>query len=221
MEGVKGENIVALCDVDEKRLGAAAAQFRGAKTYRDFRKMLDAMHRQIDAVVVSTPDHTHALPSLTAMRLGKHVYCEKPLAWSIEEVRLMAATARQYKVATQMGTQGMANDDSRAAIEVIRSGVLGEARELHVWTDRATTWWPQGIDRPADRPPTPKNLDWDLWLGGAPAALPPGLRTLRLAGLEGFRHRAHRRHGNPQRRRGLYALRRARPSRLPSSRPRA
>jgi predicted dehydrogenase len=168
LEGVKGENIVALCDVDEKRLGSAAAQFRGAKTFRDFRKMLDAMHKQIDAVVVSTPDHTHALPSLTAMRLGKHVYCEKPLAWSIEEVRLMAVTARQYKVATQMGTQGLANDDSRVAIEVIRSGVFGEPRELHVWTDRATAWWPQGIDRPADRPPTPKNLDWDLWLGGAP-----------------------------------------------------
>jgi predicted dehydrogenase len=169
LEGVKGENIVALCDVDEKRLGAAAAQFRGAKTYREFRKMLDAMHKQIDAVVVSTPDHTHALASLTAMRLGKHVYCEKPLAWSIEEARLMAAAARRYKVATQMGTQGLANDDSRTAIEVIRSGVLGEPRELHVWTDRATTWWPQGIDRPTERPPTPKNLDWDLWLGGAPA----------------------------------------------------
>ena len=102
------------------------------------------------------------------MRLGKHVYCEKPLAWSIEEARLMAATARQYKVATQMGTQGLANDGSRAAIEVIRSRVLGEVRELHVWTDRATTWWPQGIDRPAQTPPTPKTLDWDLWLGGAP-----------------------------------------------------
>ncbi len=168
LDGVKGENIVALCDVDESRLNAAAAKFRGAKIYRDYRKMFDAVHGGIDAVVVSTPDHAHALPSLTAMRLGKHVYCEKPLTWSIEEARLMAATARQYKVATQMGTQGLANDDSRTAIEVIRSGVLGEVRELHVWTDRATTWWPQGIDRPTDRPPTPKTLDWDLWLGGAP-----------------------------------------------------
>ena len=130
--------------------------------------MFDAMHKEIDAVVVSTPDHTHALPSLIAMRLGKHVYCEKPLAWSIEEARLMAATAKQYKVATQMGTQGMASDNSRAGIEVIRSGVLGEVRELHVWTDRATTWWPQGVDRPTDTPAVPKTLDWDLVAGRAP-----------------------------------------------------
>ena len=112
--------------------------------------------------IIRTP-----LPSLIAMRLGKHVYCEKPLTWSIEEARLMAATAKQYKVATQMGTQGMASDNSRAGIEVIRSGVLGEVRELHVWTDRATTWWPQGVERPTDTPAVPKTLDWDLWLGGA------------------------------------------------------
>ena len=169
LKGVKGENIVALCDVDEVRLNAAAASRPKARKFEDFRKMLEAMHKNIDAVVVSTPDHTHAAASLMAMRLGKHVYCEKPLAWSIEEVRLMAKTAKQRGVATQLGTQGMAGDNARAGIEVIRSGVLGEIRELHVWTDRAANWWPQGVDRPRDTPPPPKNLDWDLWLGGAPA----------------------------------------------------
>lgn len=168
IEGVKSENIVALCDVHANLLGELADRFPKAKTFRDYRKMFDDCHQQIDAVVVSTPDHSHALPSLSAMRLGKHVYCEKPLAWSVQEVRLMAAAAREYKVATQMGTQGMAMDSARAGIEMIRTGVLGDIQELHVWTDRAGKRWSQGIDRPAETPPMPKALDWDLWLGGAP-----------------------------------------------------
>ena len=102
------------------------------------------------------------------MRLGKHVYCEKPLTWSIEEARLMALEAKQNKVATQMGTQGMAGDGSRAGVEVVRSGVLGPVREMHVWTDRAQGWWPQGVDRPNETPPVPDGLHWDLWLGPAP-----------------------------------------------------
>jgi predicted dehydrogenase len=166
---VAGENIVALCDVDESRVAGAGKRFPAAKTFRDFRKMLDRMHQQIDAVVVSIPDHMHTPVSLAAMRLGKHVYCEKPLTWSIEEARLMAQTAGEHKVATQMGTQGMAGDRSRAGVEVVASGVLGEVTELHVWTDRAAGWWPQGVDRPKDTPPVPKGLDWDLWLGVAPA----------------------------------------------------
>jgi predicted dehydrogenase len=102
------------------------------------------------------------------MCLGKHVYCEKPLTWGIAEARLMARTAKKFKVATQMGTQGMAENGSRAGVEVVRSGVLGRVRELHVWTDRAKKWWPQGVDRPRDTPPIPRGLDWDLWLNGAP-----------------------------------------------------
>ena len=168
IEGVKGENIVALCDVHSHLLGDLADRFPKAVRFRDYRKMFDAYHQRIDAVVVSTPDHSHALPSLIAMELGKHVYCEKPLAWSVQEARLMAAAAKKYKVATQMGTQGMAMDSARTGIEVIRTGVLGNIQELHVWTDRAGKRWSQGVDRPTETPAVPKALDWDLWLGGAP-----------------------------------------------------
>ena len=168
LKEVSAENIVAFCDVDDERGAGAFRQFPGAKRFRDYRKLLDTMHGQIDAVVVSIPDHMHATVSLAAMELGKHVYCEKPLTWSIEETRRMARVARQKKLATQMGTQGMAQDSSRAGIEVIRTGVLGEVTELHVWTDRAAGWWPQGVDRPAERPPVRSGLDWSLWLGVAP-----------------------------------------------------
>lgn len=162
-------NLVAFCDVDANALERGLKFNPSARSFRDWRKMFDQIHKEIDAVVVSTPDHMHAPVSLAAMRLGKHVYCEKPLTWSLEEARLMAETARRRKVATQMGTQGMAMDGTRAGIEMIRSGVLGEIRELHVWTDRAgKRWWPQGIDCPAEIHPVPATLDWDLWLGVAP-----------------------------------------------------
>src|SRR5262245_21777677 len=124
LQAVAGENIVALCDVDERRAAAAFAKYPQARRFRDYRKMLDALHAQIDAVVVSTPDHMHAPISLAALDLGKHVYCEKPLTWGIDEARQMARVARAKGVATQLGTQGMAHDSSRAGIEAIRSGVL-------------------------------------------------------------------------------------------------
>jgi len=165
---VSGENIVALCDVDQERAAEAFKRYPKARHFRDYRKMFDAMHGQIDAVVVSIPDHMHAPVSLAAMELGKHVYCEKPLTWGIDEVRRMARLAKEKRLATQMGTQGMAHDRSRAGVEVIQSGVLGNVTELHVWTDRALKWWPQGIDRPKSTAPIPKRLDWDLWLGVAP-----------------------------------------------------
>lgn len=168
LKRVRSENIVALCDVDGRSAAPAFREFPAARRYRDFRKMLDEAGRNLDAVVVSTPDHMHAPVSLAAMRLGKHVYCEKPLTWSIEEARLMARVAGEKKVATQMGTQGMALDRTRAGIEALRSGVLGEVTEIHVWTDRAEGWWPQGVGRPEDAPPAPEELDWDLWLGVAP-----------------------------------------------------
>ncbi len=168
LKQVSGQNIVALCDVDDERGSEAFRQFPKAKRFLDYRKLFDVMHRQIDAVVVSIPDHMHAPVSLTAMELGKHVYCEKPLTWSIDEARKMARVAREKKLATQMGTQGMATDGSRAGIETIRSGVLGDIRELHVWTDRPAGWWPQGIDRPAEGLPIRSGLNWNLWLGVAP-----------------------------------------------------
>ena len=168
LENLAQHNIVALCDVDERQAAKAFEQFPNAKRFRDYRRMLDDMHQQIDAVVVATPDHTHAPAAVRAMRLGKHVYCEKPLTWSIAEARLMAQTAKQNKVATQMGTQGMAMDGARAGIEVLRAGAIGPVREMHVWTDRAEGWWPQGVGRPSDSPPVPQEIDWDLWIGTAP-----------------------------------------------------
>jgi len=167
-DNLADQNVVALCDVDDARMAGPAKRFPKARTFRDYRKMLDEMQKEIDAVVVATPDHIHAPASVMAMSLGKHVYCEKPLTWSIEEARRMAQVAKERRVATQMGTQGMAGDRSRAGVEVLRSGVLGAVREMHVWTDRAAGWWPQGVDRPKETPPVPPSLAWDLWLGPAP-----------------------------------------------------
>ncbi|HUY89933.1 MAG TPA: Gfo/Idh/MocA family oxidoreductase [Pirellulales bacterium] len=164
-------NIVAICDIDDQRLAAKAEKFPQAKTYNDYRKLLDEMHAQIDAVVVSTPDHTHAPAAVRAMRLGKHVYCQKPLTHSVAEARLMRDTAREYKVATQMGNQGTAASGFRRGVEIIRSGAIGPVREVHVWTNRPFKYWKQAPDivaRPKDTPPTPPYVHWDLFLGTAP-----------------------------------------------------
>ena len=164
---VSGENIVALCDVDEKRAAQAMASYPQARYNRDFRRMLD-VEKHLDAVVVSTPDHTHAVASVMAMKRGLHVYCEKPLAHSIHEVRAMKETAATMGVATQMGIQGHAYPGTREAVEVVRSGALGPVRELHVWTDRPAGWWPQGVTRPVEVRDIPESLSWDLWLGPVP-----------------------------------------------------
>ncbi len=161
------ENVVALCDVDSNRAAKALTEHPNAKRYTDWRKLLDDT-KSFDAVIVATPDHTHAPASVSAMRLGKHVYCEKPLARTIHEARVMAATAKEYKVATQMGTQGVSFDNTRTGIEMLRAGVIGTPKEIHVWTDRALNWWPQGVERPADTPPVPETIDWDVWIGVAP-----------------------------------------------------
>ena len=168
--GVNSQNIVALCDCDSRQSAQARHQYPDAKYFSDWRKLLDDS-KDIDALVVATPDHNHAIVSVHAMKLGKHVYCEKPLAHSIWEARQMAQAAAENKVATQMGTQGHAFPGTREAVEVIRAGVIGEVRELHVWTDRPVPtdrWWPQGVLRPTDSPPAPRGLDWDVWLGPAP-----------------------------------------------------
>ncbi len=161
----QGQNIVALCDVDEQRAGKAFETYPEAKKYRDFRKMLDEMQKTIDAVVVSTPDHCHAAASVMAMKLGKHVYCEKPLTWSVHEARVMRETAAKMKVATQMGNQGTSSAGLRRAVELIQAGAIGPVREAHIWTNRPI--WPQGMARPTEAQPVPQTLAWDLWLGPA------------------------------------------------------
>jgi len=173
----KHGDMVAVCDIDTSRLADASKRFPKAKQYTDFRKMLEEMAGSIDAVTVSTPDHTHAPAALMAMRLGKHCFCQKPLTRTIYEARLMGEVARQMKVATQMGNQGTADSNLRRAAAWLRAGALGAVREVHVWTNRPI--WPQGMDRPEGRDPVPENLNWDLWLGPAPkrpykAAWPEG-----------------------------------------------
>jgi predicted dehydrogenase len=168
--GALGE-VVALCDVDAKRLGTQAEKFKGAKTFHDFRKLLEGMADKIDAVTVSTPDHTHAAAAVMAMNLGKPVYCQKPLAHSPYEARLMRETAAAKKVATQMGNQGTSHPGFRDGVALIRSGVVGPIKEVHVWTNRPFKYWKQAPDivsRPPEMP-VPDYLAWEAFLGPAPA----------------------------------------------------
>jgi predicted dehydrogenase len=158
------ENVVALCDVDEKHLAAAAQRYPKAKTYFDFRKMFDDMGGSIDAAMVSTPDHNHAPASGTAMRLGKHCYCEKPLTHSVYETRVLAEIAKQKKVVTQMGTQIHAGSNYRRVVELVQAGAIGPVTEVLVWCGKD---WGGGT-RPKAKPPVPKNLHWDQWIGPAP-----------------------------------------------------
>ncbi len=172
LNNLMSENIVALCDVDWNRAAGTFKKFPDAKKYKDFRKMLEEQ-KDIDAVVVATPDHMHAFASMMAIKMGKHVYCEKPLTHSVWEARKVAEAAREHKVATQMGNQGQASEETRRLCEFIWSGAIGPVREVHIWTDRASKglfeeYWPQGIPRPTETPPVPETLDWDLWVGPAP-----------------------------------------------------
>lgn len=164
-------NIVAICDIDKRRLKKKAAQpgFKEAKHFSDSREMLDALGDKIDGVTVSTPDHTHCLAAAKALGMGKHVYCQKPLTWSIDEARLLSKLFEEKKkdgVCTQMGNQGTAEDGLRSGVEFIRSGVLGDITEVHVWTNRPI--WPQGEGRPDRKSEVPPFLDWNLWIGPAP-----------------------------------------------------
>ena len=165
-----GGNIVAICDVDSGRLEGKAKQFAEKfpqlKKYRDYRKMLDEMGKDIDAVTVSTPDHHHGVASLRAMKMGKHCFTQKPLVQTVYEARQMREVAKQKKLATQMGNQGSAEKGLRHAVEVVQAGVIGNPLEVHVWTNRPI--WPQGINRPEGSDPVPPTLDWDCWLGAAP-----------------------------------------------------
>lgn len=165
LAGVSSQNIVAITDVDDRRAAQAYSEYPDAAKYKDFRKMLD--DQKLDAVVVSTPDHTHAYCSVTAMRRGLHCYCEKPLTRTVWEARLVSQTAKEYHVATQMGTQIHAGNNYRRVVEIIRSGAIGPVKEVKVWVGKG--WG--GVEWPTDGQPVPPEVDWDTWLG--PAAYRP------------------------------------------------
>jgi predicted dehydrogenase len=156
---VASENIVALCDVDDKYLAAAKNRFQAAKTYNDFRRLLE--QRDLDAVVIATPDHTHAVAAVAALKSGRHVYCEKPLTRTISECRIVMDTARKLKRVTQIGTQIHAGNNYRRVVELVQTGAVGEIREVHVWVDASYG----GKSLPKDTPPVPANLHYDLWIG--------------------------------------------------------
>lgn len=165
--GCSKENIVALCDADDNRAAETYKKYPNVPKFKDYRKMLEK-RKDIDAVLVSTPDHHHAPASVMAMKLGKHVYCQKPLTHSIYESRRMREVAREMNVVTQMGNQGHAFGGSRQIVEMIRDGAIGPIREVHCWTDRPGKYWHQPVERPKVSPPPPAGLAWDLWLGPAP-----------------------------------------------------
>jgi predicted dehydrogenase len=179
VDGLKGENFVAFCDVDDENAAKTFAAYPDVPRFRDFRQMFEKMGNQIDAVTVSTPDHMHFPIAMAALQLGKHVFVEKPLTHTVWEARQLARVAREKKVATQMGNQGHANEGTRLLREWVQAGVLGDIREAHSWTNRPI--WPQGVKTPDHSkmiPVVPATLDWDLWLGVAgprpydPAYLP-------------------------------------------------
>lgn len=161
-------DVVALCDVDEERLEAAAQKHPGARRYRDWREMLAKEDGSLDSVHVSIPDHMHAPAMIGALRSGLHVYGQKPLTRTVREARAVAAAARGAGTATQMGIQNRAAPYYRQALALLRAGHIGAVHEVHVWTDRPAGWWPQGVERPAGEDPVPSALEWDLWLGVAP-----------------------------------------------------
>lgn len=165
MGGVASENITAICDVNTGALAPAAAQFSKAKQYADYRELLDA--KDLDAVVVSTPDHHHAPATIRALRRGLHVYCEKPLTHTVEEARLIAQEAAKAKVATQMGTQNHEHPGYIRLVELIQSAAIGAVKQVYVITDRPGRWWSQGIEKPSEKVAIPANLNWDVWLGPA------------------------------------------------------
>jgi predicted dehydrogenase len=173
LQQLESQNIVALCDVDWRHAAGTFGRYPDARKYKDFREMLDKEDQHIDGVVVATPDHCHAVASMAAIKRGKHVYCEKPLTHTVHEARALTQAAREHGIATQMGNQGQASEQARIMCETIWDGAIGPVREVHVWTDRPvngvnSVYWPQGVERPAETPPVPEHLDWNLWLGPAP-----------------------------------------------------
>lgn len=160
------ENIVALCDVDQEYAAPVFDKYPKATKFVDYRQMLDKQ-KDIDAVVIATPDHTHAVIAMACIKAGKHVYVQKPLTHFVYEARALTEAAREHKVMTQMGNQGRSGDGTRMVCEWLWSGAIGNVTEVHAWTNRPV--WPQGVEveRPKDKPPVPATLNWDLWLGPA------------------------------------------------------
>jgi predicted dehydrogenase len=173
LANVESENIVALCDVDPNYASHVINRYPDAKFYVDYREMLD-QQKDIDGVVIATPDHTHAVISLAAIRAGKHVYCQKPLTHNVAEARQLSAAAKEAKVATQLGVQGHSMEGLRLACEWIWAGVIGEVHEVDAWCDLSyypwghAGWSSQWSTRPQETPPVPDGLNWDLWIGPAP-----------------------------------------------------
>ena len=209
MNVAKSDNIVALCDCDTSEAAKAAMATRGtlekfpkAVLYKDWRQMLEKQ-KDIEAVVVATPDHNHAVIAMAAMQAGKHVYVQKPLTRTVSEARALTEAARKYNVVTQMGNQGHSEEGLRLMQEWLAAGAIGAVREVHCWTNRPV--WPQGMPRPTDTPAVPDGLDWDLWIG--PAPMRPYNRAYHpfcVARLAGLRCRRHGRHGLPCHGRGLH-----------------
>jgi predicted dehydrogenase len=183
MNALTDETIVAVCDVDFDRVdqslrngeGAVADQYQALKAaydeaarYHDFRVMYDEMGDEIDAVVISTPDHVHAVAAKRAMEMGMDVYVEKPLTRTVREARVLLETAEKTDAVTQMGNQGHTHPDGRRAIEWVWAGAIGPVHEIHAWTDRPINWWPQGMDRPDSSMSAPDEVHWDDFLGPAP-----------------------------------------------------
>jgi len=164
LAGLSSENIVVLCDVDDKRAAKTYERFPKARRYHDYREMFDKEEKNIDAVAVASTDHTHIPVSILAMKRGKHVYCEKPMGRDIHEVRLATKIAGRYGMATQLGNGAHSGYNYRSMVALVKAGTIGEVREVHCWCDQA---WAPG-DRPKHRPPVPKHLHWDLWIGPAP-----------------------------------------------------
>lgn len=171
---MRGENQVAFCDVDDERAAKTYKGFPDVRRFKDYRKMFDTIGKDIDAVTVTIPDHSHAMAAITAMQLGKHVWVQKPLTHSIYEARLLQEAAHKYNVATQMCNQGHSTNAVREICEMIWSGVIGNVTECHIWTNRPSSW-AQGLNRPPGKDPVPETLDWDAWLGPAPER--PFVRT--------------------------------------------
>ncbi len=165
IDGCRSENIVALCDADWATAKKTFEKYPNAKRYKDYREML-AKEKNIDAVIVSTPDHFHAVAAMAAIKLGKHVYVQKPLTHTIYEARMLTEAARKYGVMTQMGNQGHCSEGIRLCCEMIWSDMIGEVKEVHAWTNRPI--WPQGIKERLPEEPIPETMAWDIWLGPAP-----------------------------------------------------
>jgi predicted dehydrogenase len=159
------ENLVAMADPDEKRAARAFNQFANTPKYKDFRRMFDKEGKNIDAVTVSIPDHMHGTAAMWAMSRGKHVYCQKPLTRTIWEAKQLELAAAKYGVATQMGNQGYSNEGAREACEILWNGDIGEVKEVHAWTNRPLSYWPQGPEVVPQEAAVPPTLDWDTWIG--------------------------------------------------------